>query len=97
MQGKGDVHIPVSKVRVLLSSEPVEEEAIVARVQLPDVGDNRAIHRDRHKVRVGYGARPGELEDAEVRGNRLELLRRINRLYSARIADLSQIVTGVHT
>ena len=37
------------------------------------------------------------VEDAEVRGNRLELLRRINRLYSARIADLSQIVTGVHT
>jgi len=36
------------------------------------------------------------VEDAEVRGNRLELLRRINRLYSARIADLSQIVTGVH-
>ena len=35
------------------------------------------------------------VEDMDVRNNRLRLLRDINRLYSARIADLSQIVTGV--
>ena len=34
------------------------------------------------------------VEDADVRANRLMLLRRINRLFSARFADLSQIVTG---
>ena len=35
------------------------------------------------------------VEDERVRNNRLRLLRRINRLFSARFADLSQIVTGV--
>ena len=35
------------------------------------------------------------VDDQKVRGNRLALLREINRLYSTRIADLSQIVTGV--
>ena len=35
------------------------------------------------------------VDDATVRNNRLALLREINRLYSARIADLSNIVTGV--
>jgi glycyl-tRNA synthetase beta chain len=35
------------------------------------------------------------VEDERLRNNRLELMRRINRLYSARIADLSQITTGV--
>lgn len=37
------------------------------------------------------------VEDDDVRNNRLRLVRRINRLYSDRIADLSQIITGVHT
>jgi len=35
------------------------------------------------------------VEDARVRANRLMLLRRINRLFSAKFADLAQIVTGV--
>jgi glycyl-tRNA synthetase beta chain len=35
------------------------------------------------------------VEDARVRANRLMLLRRINRLFAAKFADLSQIVTGV--
>jgi len=35
------------------------------------------------------------VDDERLRNNRLELMRRINRLYSARIADLSQITTGV--
>jgi len=35
------------------------------------------------------------VEDEKVRNNRLQLVRHINRLYSKRIADLSQIVTGV--
>jgi|GEM_PF-1812074 len=35
------------------------------------------------------------VDDERLRNNRLELMRRINRLYSAHIADLSQIVTGV--
>jgi glycyl-tRNA synthetase beta chain len=35
------------------------------------------------------------VEEADVRANRLMLLRRINRLFSAKFADLSQIVTGV--
>ncbi len=35
------------------------------------------------------------VEDAQVRANRLMLLRRINRLFSAKFADLAQIVTGV--
>jgi len=35
------------------------------------------------------------VDDENLRGNRLHLLRHINRLYSARIADLSEIVTGV--
>jgi len=35
------------------------------------------------------------VEDADVRANRLLLLRRINRLFSAKFADLAQIVTGV--
>jgi glycyl-tRNA synthetase beta subunit len=35
------------------------------------------------------------VEDVRVRANRLMLLRRINRLFSAKFADLSQIVTGV--
>ena len=34
------------------------------------------------------------VDDARVRENRLRLLREINRLYTARIGDLSQIVTG---
>lgn len=34
------------------------------------------------------------VEDMRVRENRLRLLREINRLYTARIGDLSQIVTG---
>jgi len=33
--------------------------------------------------------------DAAVRANRLALLRAINRLYSERVADLSEIVTGI--
>lgn len=36
------------------------------------------------------------VEDEAVRNNRLCLLRHINRLYTVRIADLSEIVTGVH-
>jgi glycyl-tRNA synthetase beta chain len=35
------------------------------------------------------------VEDTDVRANRLMLLRRINRLFSAKFADLAQIVTGV--
>jgi len=35
------------------------------------------------------------VDDEAVRNNRIALLRAINRLYSERIADLSQIVTGV--
>ena len=35
------------------------------------------------------------VEDARLRDNRLHLLQKINRLFSERIADLSQIVTGV--
>ena len=35
------------------------------------------------------------VEDEAIRNNRRQFLLRINRLYSARIADLSQIVTGV--
>jgi len=35
------------------------------------------------------------VDDVAIRNNRLALLRAINRLYSDRIADLSQIVTGV--
>ncbi len=37
------------------------------------------------------------VDDAPVRANRLRLLREINRLYTARIADLSQIVTGTQS
>ena len=37
------------------------------------------------------------VDDLDVRNHRLQLLRRINALYTERIADLSQIVTGVHT
>ena len=37
------------------------------------------------------------VDDEKVRNNRLTLLRKINRLYSDRVADLSQIVTGIHT
>ncbi len=36
------------------------------------------------------------VEDQKVRSNRLRLLKAINLLYSERIADLSQITTGVH-
>jgi glycyl-tRNA synthetase beta chain len=36
------------------------------------------------------------VEDARVRANRLLLMRRVNRLFSARMADLSEIVTGVN-
>ena len=36
------------------------------------------------------------VDNEKIRNNRLQLLRHINRLYSERIADLSQIVTGVH-
>lgn len=36
------------------------------------------------------------VDDMGVRRNRLSLLKEINALYTARIADLSEIVTGVH-
>jgi len=36
------------------------------------------------------------VDDETVRANRLQLLLRVNRLYTDRIADLSRIVTGVH-
>ena len=50
----------------------------------------RPLHEFFEKVFVN-------VEDEKIRNNRLTLLREINRLYSDRIADLSQIVTGVHT
>jgi glycyl-tRNA synthetase beta chain len=35
------------------------------------------------------------VEDARLRNNRLAIMKKINLLFSERIADLSQIVTGV--
>jgi len=49
---------------------------------------SRPLHEFFDKVFVN-------VEDKKLRANRLALLKEINRLYSSRIADLSQITTGV--